>query len=115
MRLWLLRAEPDRGSARRRPGATKPSSAPLEFGDTITHSGYVVQLEGTPFLAAPASCNGLAMGESARGFKAAADPLEPSNTRFFATNANITIVEDTASLWATMPEAGDAPSGHPLR
>jgi len=87
----------------------------MSSADTITRSGYVVQLEGTPFAGAPPSCNGLGAGEAAQGFKAAADPIEAGNARFFATNANITIVEDTSSLWAGMPEGGDAPSGHPLQ
>ena len=89
------------------PGGNEAFIGPsMSSADTITRSGYLVQLEGTPYPAAPPSCNGLAMGESARGFRAAADALEPTNSRFFATNANITIVEDSASLWATCPRAG---------
>jgi type II secretory pathway pseudopilin PulG len=98
------------------PGSSDPFISPsLGVADTITHSGYLLQLEGTAFAGAPPSCNGLGLGESAQGFRAAADPVEPSNSRFFATNANIAIIEDSTSLWAGMPESGDAPSGHPLR
>jgi len=98
------------------PGGNEAFIGPsMSSADVITRSGYIVQLTGTPFAGAPPSCNGLAMGESSQGFKAAADAVEVTNSRYFATNANITIVEDTASLWAAMPESGDAPSGHPLR
>ena len=98
------------------PGGNEAFITPsLGAADSVTRSGYLVQLEGTPFPGAPPTCNGLGVGESAQGFRAGADALEPTNTRFFATNANITIVEDTASMWAAMPESGDAPSGHPLQ
>jgi type II secretory pathway pseudopilin PulG len=90
-------------------------SANLGSADTITHSGYMVQLTATPFVAAPASCNGLALGEAGQAFKAAADPTEPGNLRFFATNANAQIFEDTTTLYAAMPEVGEPVSGHVLR
>lgn len=98
------------------PGGNEAFISPgLGSADSVSHSGYLLQLEGTAFAGAPPSCNGLGVGESAQGFKAAADALEPTNPRNFATNANITIIEDVASLWATMPESGEAPSGHPLQ
>ena len=34
------------------------------------------------------ACNGLGPGLAGQGFKAAADPIEPLNLRFFATNSN---------------------------
>jgi type II secretory pathway pseudopilin PulG len=86
----------------------------LGAADAVTHSGYLIQLTGTPFPGSPATCNGLGAGESAQSFKAAADPVEAGAFRFFATNANITIVEDSSSLWVGMPESGDPVSGHPL-
>ena len=46
--------------------------------------------------------------------KAAADPSEPVNTRFFATNANGMIYENTTSLFAVMPEVGIPGAGHTL-
>jgi len=87
----------------------------LATSDTVTHSGYVVQLTGAPFSGAPPTCNGLAAGEAAQGFRAAADPLAPGNVRFFATNAGGTIFEGVATMFATIPEVGEPPSGHPLR
>lgn len=98
------------------PGSNAPYIAGgLGDADTVTKSGYIVQLTGTTYGGAPATCNGLAAGEAAQGFKAGADAAEPNNTRFFATNASGTIFEDNASLFAAMPEVGEPPSGHVLR
>lgn len=87
----------------------------LAGGDTVMHSGYLVQLSAAPYAGAPQTCNGLAAGEAGRAFKAAADPTTPGNIRFFATNAGGVIYEDIATMFATIPEVGDPPSGHPLR
>jgi type II secretory pathway pseudopilin PulG len=99
------------------PGSNEPFISPDLGGGgaTVTKSGYVIKLEGTPYAGAPATCNGLALGDAAQGYKAAADAAEPSNTRFFAINASGTIFEDTASLFAGMPEVGEPASGHVLR
>lgn len=87
----------------------------LSISDAVAKSGYLIQVVATPFADAPASCNGLALGESSEGFKAAADPLEPGNTRFFATNSNGHIFEHNSTLLAIMPEMGEPPAGHLLR
>jgi type II secretory pathway pseudopilin PulG len=84
----------------------------LGGADVVTHSGYVLQMTGTPYAGAPASCNGLGIGEGAQGFKAAVDPVEAINTRYFATNANMTILEDVATLWDDIPESGESAVGH---
>ncbi len=90
-------------------------SAGLGTSDMVTKSGYIIRLTSTPFAMAPASCNGLAMGGAGQAFAAAADPAEPSNTRFFATNANAQIYEFTSSLFGLMPEIGPPPVGQPIR
>jgi hypothetical protein len=87
----------------------------LATADTVTKSGYVIQLTADAFDGAPATCNGLAAGTAGRGFKAAADPSSPGNVRFFATNAGGVIYEDVGTMFAAIPEVGDPPSGHPLR
>jgi type II secretory pathway pseudopilin PulG len=87
----------------------------LGTANTITRSGYSIQLSSVPYAGAPASCNGLDVGEAGQGFKAAADPVEPGNERFFATNAGGIIYEDASTMYATIPEVGDPPSGHALR
>jgi len=87
----------------------------LGSASTVTKAGYIIQLSATPYPGSPASCNGAPAGEDSQGFKAAADPTLPTASRFFATNANNTIWEDTVTLWAAMPETGDSPAGHTLR
>ena len=90
-------------------------SPDLSSAATVVKSNYVIQLDATAYPGAPATCNGLAGGLAGRSYRAAADPTEPANIRFFATNAQTTVWEDTSTLWAGMPEVGEPPSGHPLR
>jgi type II secretory pathway pseudopilin PulG len=87
-------------------------SAGLGEADTVTKSSYVIQMSATAFPGAPASCNGLGAGLAGQGFFAGADPTEPTNPRYFATNASNIIYEDATSMYATMPETGAPPSGH---
>jgi type II secretory pathway pseudopilin PulG len=84
-------------------------------GNSVNHSGYIIQVEGAPFAGAPPSCNGLGPGATSQGFRAGADALEPTNPRFFATNANGQIYEHTSTFFATMPEVGEPATGHVLR
>ncbi|MCU1385806.1 MAG: epsG [Acidobacteria bacterium] len=85
--------------------------AGLGAADSVTKSGYLIQLAAAPYPGSPGSCNGLGVGLAGQGFSAAADPLEPTNARFFGTNASNIIFEHTASLFATMPETGPPPAG----
>ncbi len=97
------------------PGSREPFiGGGLGSADTVIKSGYVIQVSATAFGGAPDSCNGLGAGQAGQGFKASADPSEPVNTRFFATNANGIIYENTTSLLAVMPEVGIPPAGHTL-
>jgi type II secretory pathway pseudopilin PulG len=86
----------------------------LGSADAVQKSGYLIRLDADAFAGAPSTCNGLAPGTAGQGFRAAADSQEPSNTRFFATNANALIFEDVSTLYAAMPEIGVPPAGHPL-
>jgi type II secretory pathway pseudopilin PulG len=99
------------------PGSGEAFLSPnLTSSNSVTRGGYVIQLNATPFVSAPASCNGLAYGGAGQAYKAGADPSNPTeNFRFFAINANGSIYEDVLTLFPTMPEAGDPPSGHLLR
>jgi type II secretory pathway pseudopilin PulG len=90
-------------------------SASLGAADTVTRSGYIIQLVATPYAGAPGSCNGLDPGEAGQAYKAGADPTVPDLPRYFATNANGQIFEHTSTLFASMPEVGDAPVGHLLK
>ncbi len=97
-------------------GSNEPFITPgLSQADTVTRSGYVFRLDAEPYPGAPETCNGLAAGSAGQGFRAAADPAEPQNVRFFATNANGMIFEDVATLFADMPEIGEPESGHVLQ
>jgi type II secretory pathway pseudopilin PulG len=89
--------------------------ASLAQSDSVTKAGYLIQLSATPFVGAPGSCNGLGAGEAGQAYKAGADPTAPTNVRFFATNANAQIFEDSATLFAGMPEVGDPAAGHILK
>lgn len=89
------------------PGASQAFITPgLGTSDSVIKSGYAIQMTATPFAGAPSSCNGLGAGGAGQAFVAGADPIEPTNTRFFATNANNVIYEHTSSLYDVMPEIG---------
>jgi type II secretory pathway pseudopilin PulG len=87
----------------------------LGAADTVVKSTYTIQLSAAGYVGAPAACNGLAGGRAGQGFKAAADPSAGDNPRFFATNADGLIFEDTSSLFGVIQETGAPPAGHPLR
>ena len=98
------------------PGTGEAYISPgLGVSDTVIKSNYIIQMVSAPYAGAPATCNGLGPGESGQGFRGAADPATPGNPRFFGTNANNLIYEDTSTLFVDMPEIGEPPSGHPLR
>ncbi len=87
----------------------------LATADTLSKSGYIFQLTADAYGSSPPSCNGLAAGQTGRGYKAGGDVANPGSLRFFGTNAGGYIYEDVASLYAAMPEYGDPPSGHILK
>jgi type II secretory pathway pseudopilin PulG len=96
-------------------GTTEPFLSPdLTAADTIQKSGYNIQMTANPYSGAPSSCNGLAPNEGGQGFRAAADPSDALNLRFFGINSYGQIYEDVASLYAAMPEVGESAQGHPL-
>jgi type II secretory pathway pseudopilin PulG len=97
------------------PGSREPFiTSGLSIASVINKSGYNIQMTAVPFGGAPPACNGLAAGAAGQGFVAAADPDVGGNFRFFATNANNIIYENTTSLFAVMPEIGTPPAGAPL-
>lgn len=90
------------------PGSNDAFIAPtLSSGNTVVRSGYLFQLEGGAYEGSPPSCNGVASGETAQGFRAGADPVSVGNPRFFGINANGSIFEHNASLFSDMPEMGE--------
>jgi type II secretory pathway pseudopilin PulG len=90
-------------------------SADLGSADIVTKSGYTITIGAVAYGLAPPPCNGLAAGLTGQGFKAGADPVDVTNSRFFATNANNMIYEDNSSLFIAMPEVGPPAAGHVLR
>ena len=95
------------------PGSHEPFiTAGLGSADTVIKSGYIFQMTATPYSGAPPTCNGLGAGLAGQAFLAAADPTEPSNPRFFGTNANNVIYDYTSTLFSVMPETGTPPVGH---
>jgi hypothetical protein len=98
------------------PGTSPFLSADLSGAATVTKSGYEVTMFGTSEPAAPASCNGLGAGLGATAYKAGADmKVAGPQQRFFATNAQGVIYEDTVSLYAGMPESGIPGAGVPIQ
>ena len=91
--------------------------ADLSSGFTFIRSGYSFSLAGTPTAGAPESCNGLAAGGASSGYAVVADPIDPSGSvgRYFGTNADGLIYQDTGTLSLTMPETGPPPSGTPVQ
>jgi len=88
----------------------------LGSADTVVKSGYQFTLSATAFAGAPDTCNQIGPALTGLAFKVGGDPLDTlNNNRFFASNASNVIWEDTQPLFPMMPEAGDAPSGTPLR
>jgi type II secretory pathway pseudopilin PulG len=98
------------------PGSNEPFITPaLSAGMSVTRSGYLIQLEGLPYAGSPPTCNGLAPGQSAQGFRVGADAMAIDAVRFFGTNSNGVIYEHTSELFSAMPEAGPPPVGRLLR
>ena len=87
----------------------------LATSNSVSRAGYIIQVDGTAYPGAPGSCNGLALGEAAQGWRAFADPQASENRRFFATNVNGAIWEWTSSLANVIPEVGDPTSGAVLK
>lgn len=98
-------------------GVPPPSSSAafltpeLTSAPTVIRTGYQFEVFGTAMAGAPASCNGVAAGAGSPGYKVSADPTELPNPRYFGTNSGGMLYQHTASLFATMPEAGPSPVG----
>jgi type II secretory pathway pseudopilin PulG len=97
-------------------GSQEPFLTPnLTTGDTLTKAGYVITMAGSAFAGSPPTCNGVGAGEAAQGFRSGADPAEPTNARFFSSNASGSIYEYNVALFPTMPEVGEPPFGQIIR
>jgi prepilin-type N-terminal cleavage/methylation domain-containing protein len=103
-------------------GVKPPASAAaflpdgLTSGPTILRHGYSFTVTGTPLPGAPATCNGLGVGQAAPGYSVTADPIDVRATvRYFGTNAEGILYEHTATLTGVMPESGVPLAGAPVK
>ena len=98
------------------PGSNEPYiGGGMGAANLVQKSGYSFRVDAAPYAGSPASCNGLGPGQTGQGFVTAADPTEPTNLRFFGTNANALLYEHNETLWDDMPEVGEPPIGIPIR
>ena len=83
--------------------------ADLTASDPIAKSGYLFVVAGTVAPDAKPSCIGVTPVST---YQVTADPLTPGSTgvRFFGSNADRVVYEDTATFAGNMPETG--PPGH---
>ncbi len=98
------------------PGSTE-GFVPEDLGaaDTVQKAGYLIQMTGASIPGSPPSCNGLAAGEGTVGYKLGADPLQPGNLRFFATNTTGVIYEAQVSIYAAITESLPPPGAVPIQ
>ncbi len=89
--------------------------AELATGLTFLKSGYNFSMGAFPHPGAPATCNGLALGDAAPAYAIVADEIAGAAGRFFGTNSDGVIYEHHTSLAATMPVSGPPPQGAPLK
>jgi type II secretory pathway pseudopilin PulG len=100
------------------PGGSREGYLAPEFtgGLTFIKSGYLFSMAGTQLAGAPPTCNGRGAGQTGSGYAAVADPLDAqAEPRFFGTNTDGVIYENTSSLASVMPEGGAPPGGKVLR
>lgn len=91
-------------------------SPELSSAAFFVRSGYTFSMAGNAVAGAPGTCNGLGPGSTSAGYALVADPLQHEATaRYFGTNADAVIYENSASLAATMPESGAPPGAAPIR
>jgi prepilin-type N-terminal cleavage/methylation domain-containing protein len=97
------------------PGSTSSFvSADLGLADTVIKANFTINMNGVSIPGSPASCNGLASGGGAVGYRAGADAMDPIINKYFSTNTSGVIYEANVSLYATTPEAGPPAGGIPI-
>jgi prepilin-type N-terminal cleavage/methylation domain-containing protein len=89
-------------------------SPDLTQAEQVHKSGYILQMSGTEVSDDMKACTGARPVET---YQATADPSTPGSTgtRFFGTNTDRLIYEDTTTLTGTMPEKGPPGKGRELR
>jgi prepilin-type N-terminal cleavage/methylation domain-containing protein len=97
------------------PAVGKPAFLGQEFpGDTVTRLNYKIRFTaGAVEPKSPASCNGVAAGQSVKNYSVSADPTVTSpatGTRHFGTSSDNTIYQSTASVSPFYTGAPPAPA-----
>jgi prepilin-type N-terminal cleavage/methylation domain-containing protein len=82
--------------------------------DPLVKSGYRFTLGGTAVTDANQACNGVTPLES---YQVTADPERPelSGTRYFGTNTDRVLYEDTETFTGNMPESGPPAHGTEMK
>jgi type IV pilus assembly protein PilA len=83
-------------------------------GEHLSKSGYAFRMAGTEIPDAPPTCIGVPPIEA---YQVTADPLRPGITgmRYFGTNADRVVYEDSATFAGNMPETGAPTHGSEIR
>jgi len=89
-------------------------SPDMTVADPLVKSGYTFVLGGTAVTDNGLTCTGVTPVAS---YQVSADPVNPgiSGMRFFGTNTDKAIFEDTATFAGNMPETGNPGHGIELR
>jgi prepilin-type N-terminal cleavage/methylation domain-containing protein len=96
------------------PSTNQPFLSP-DFGfDPLVKGGYRFTLGGTEVTDAGQTCNG---ATPLQGFALTADPDRPglSGIRYFATNTDRVLYEDSETFTGNMPETGAPPHGTEMK
>ena len=94
-------------------GTTKPFIGPEFTADTVVRENYTIRFTlGTLATAAPATCNGLAAGQTVSTYFVGADlvQLTLGMSRYFGVNANGTIYQSTVRVPVTLTGSPAAPA-----
>jgi len=89
-------------------------SPDLTQSDQLVKGGYLIKMAGTEALDARQTCTSVVPVSS---YQITADPTSPgvTGTRFFGTNTDRVIFEDTGTFTGNMPETGAPPHGSELK
>ena len=96
------------------PGGDAFLSPDLTAADVIVKSGYQIQMAGPEVTDSGQACTGVTPIET---YQVTADPVTPGSTgvRFFGSNTNRVIYEDSATFTGNMPLTGAPTHGAEIR